>query len=115
MKIVRSRSAETSPWSITPVSATSSSPVSRSSTISAPWPSADSPAAARATSVGDVLDGARLGRRQEPAERADPADPLERPAELGLEDDDEGEQADDGAGLEDLGQEAQVERDRAAA
>ena len=34
-----------------PVSATSSRPVSRSSTISAPWPSADSPAAARATSL----------------------------------------------------------------
>ena len=59
----------------------------------------------------DVLDGARLGRRQEPAERADPADPLERPPQLRLEDDDEGEQADDGAGLEDLGEQPQVERD----
>ena len=112
MKIVRSRSADTSPWIITPVSATSSRPVSRSSTISAPWPSADSPAAARATSVATWLDGARFGRRQEPRERADPADPLERPPELRLEDDDEREQADDGAGLEDLGEQAQVERDR---
>ena len=57
----------------------------------------------------DMDRGARLGRRQEPAEGADPADALERPAQLRLEDDDEGEQADDGAGLEDLGEQAQVE------
>ena len=111
MKIVTSRSADRSPWIITPVSAISSSPVSRSSTISAPWPSADSSAAARATSVDDVLGGPRVGRREEPAERPDAADPLERAAQLGLEDDDEGEHADDRAGLQDLGQEPQVERD----
>ena len=50
-KIVRIRSAETSPWIITPVSAASSRPVSRSRTISAPCPSAESSAAARATSL----------------------------------------------------------------
>ena len=49
-KIVRIRSADTSAWIMTPVSATSSSPVSRSRTISAPWPSADICAAAWATS-----------------------------------------------------------------
>ena len=59
--------------------------------------------------VGDVLDGALLSRRQEPVERADAADPLERAAQLGLEDDDEREQPDDGAGLEDLGQELEPE------
>ena len=59
--------------------------------------------------VGDVIDGALLGRRQQPAERADPADPLEGPAELRLEDDDEREQADDGAALEDLGEQPQAE------
>ena len=69
----------------------------------------------RAGDLGrDVDGGARLGRRQEPAERPDPPDALERAAQLGLEDDDEGEQADDRAGLEDLGQQPQVERDRQA-
>ncbi len=47
--------------------------------------------------VGDVLDGALLGRREEPVERPDPPDPLERAAQLGLEDDDQREQPDDGA------------------
>ena len=59
--------------------------------------------------VRDVVDGPLLGRREEPVERPDPADPLERAAKLRLEDDDEGEQADDGEGLEDLGEEPQVE------
>ena len=59
--------------------------------------------------VGDVLDGALLGRREEPVERPDPADPLERPAQLRLEDDDQREQPDDGARLEDLGQELEPE------
>ena len=69
----------------------------------------------RAGDLGrDVDRGARFGRRQEPAEGADPADPLERAAQLGLEDDHEREQADDGAGLQDLGQQAQVEGDRQA-
>ena len=62
--------------------------------------------------VGDVLDGPLLGRREEPVERADPADPLERPTELRLEDDDEREQADDGARLQDLGQQLEVEEPR---
>ena len=111
-KIVRSRSAETSPWIMTPVSATSSSPVSRSMTMSAPWPSAERPAAARGDLGGDVTRRAPLRRREEPGERADAADALERPAQLGLEDDDEGEQADDRAGLEDAGQEDEIEGDR---
>jgi hypothetical protein len=59
--------------------------------------------------VGDPVDRALLRWREEPVERADAADPLERPAELRLEDDDEGEQADDRQGLEDLGEEAEVE------
>ena len=62
----------------------------------------------------DVDRRARLGRREEPGERPDPADAFERPAQLRLEDDHEGEQADDGAGLEDLGQQPQVERERQA-
>ena len=62
--------------------------------------------------IRDMDGGARLGRRQEPAEGADPADALERPPQLRLEDDDQGEQADDRAGLEDLREEAEVERDR---
>ena len=60
--------------------------------------------------VGDALDGPLLRRREEPVERPDAADPLERPAELGLEDHDEGEQADDREGLEDLGEQPEVER-----
>ena len=98
-----------SAWIITPVSATSSRPVSRSRTISAPWPSADRSGGGVGDLVGDVLDGALLGRREEPVERPDAADPLERPAQLRLEDDDEREQADDGAGLEDLGEQLEVE------
>ena len=109
MKIVSSRSADRSPWIITPVSAISSSPVSRSRTISAPWPSAERRAAARATSAATCSAGALLGRRHQPGERSDPADALEAAAQLRLEDDDEREQADDGAGLEDLGDEPQVE------
>jgi len=58
-----------------------------------------------------MTDGARLGRRPEPAERTDPPDALEGAAQLGLEHDDEGEQADDRTGLQDPGQEPQVERD----
>ena len=57
---------------------------------------------------GDVSTRAILGRHQ-PAQRADPADAVEGTAELRLEDDDEREQADDGAGLEDLGEQLQVE------
>ena len=52
---------------------------------------------------------ARLLGRHEPAERADAADPVERAAQLRLEDDDEREQADDGARLEDLGEQPQAE------
>ena len=59
--------------------------------------------------VGDVLDGPLLRRRQQPVERPDPADPLERAAQLRLEDDDEREQADDGARLEDLGEQLEAE------
>ena len=59
MKIVRSRSAERSPWIITPVSAISSSPVSRSITMSAPWPSADSGGGRARDLVRDVLGGPR--------------------------------------------------------
>ena len=44
------------------------------------------------------------------ASEPDPPDPLEGAPQLGLEDDDEREQADDGPGLEDLGQQPQVER-----
>jgi hypothetical protein len=51
--------------------------------------------------AGHPLDAAPVGRREEPAEGADPADPLEGSPELGLEDDDQGEDADDGAVLED--------------
>ena len=77
--------------------------------MSAPWPSAERSAAALGDLVGDVLDGPLLGRREEPVERSDPADPLERAAQLRLEDDDEREQADDGARLEDLGQQLEAE------
>ena len=58
----------------------------------------------------DVLGGPFLDRREQPCQRADPADPLETSPELGLEDDHEGEHADDGARLEDLAQERQVEQ-----
>ena len=99
-----------SAWSITPVSATSSRPVSRSRTISAPWPSADRSAAARATSSATRSTVRCSVGEKSQLNEPDPADPLERAAQLRLEDDDEGEQADDREGLEDLGQEAQVER-----
>ena len=59
--------------------------------------------------VGNLVDAALVARREQPGERADPADPLERPAELRLEDDDDREQANDGKRLEDLGEEPQVE------
>ena len=96
MKIVRSRSAERSPWIITPVSAISSRPVSRSRTMSAPWPlRRQQAAAARATSSATCSAHALVGRRHEPRERAHPADPLEGAPQLRLEDDDEGEEADD--------------------
>ena len=54
--------------------------------------------------------GALLGRREQPGERAHPADPLEGPPELRLEDHHEREQADHGTGLHDLGQQPQAER-----
>jgi len=56
-----------------------------------------------------VIDRPLPRRGEEPVERSDPADPLERSAKLGLEDDDEGEQADDGAGLKDLGEQLEFE------
>src|SRR5512135_1757062 len=59
------------------------------------------------------LGGHDVGRpslgRQQPAQRADPTDPVERQAELRLEHDDEGEQPDNRAGLQDLRQEPQLE------
>ena len=113
-KIVRSRSADRSPWIITPG-------LGDLLEAGLALDHDERAVALRRQAAGgprdlgrDVLGGPRLGRRQEPAERADAADALERPPQLGLEDDDEGEQADDGAGLEDLGQQAQVERDRPA-
>ena len=78
--------------------------------MSAPCPSAERRTAARATIAGHVLGAPALGRRHEPGQRADPADPLQGPPQLRLEHDDEREQADDGARLEDLRQEAQLER-----
>ena len=69
-KIVRTRSAERSPWIITPVSAICSRPVSRSITMSAPWPSAERTAAARDDLGRDQLGDPRLGRhRASPASR----------------------------------------------
>ena len=62
--------------------------------------------------VRDVLGDARVGRREQPRERADPADALQGAPQLGLEDDDEGEQADDRAALQDPGEQDAVERDR---
>ena len=52
--------------------------------------------------VGDPLDGAQLRPGMQPGERTDTADPVERAPQLGLEDDDEGEQRHDRAALEDL-------------
>jgi hypothetical protein len=69
MNTVRRRSAERSPWIITPLSAISSRPVSRSRTMRAPWPSADSSDAARATSVATwsvVRSSAERSQRIEP-------------------------------------------------
>ena len=58
---------------------------------------------------GDDLGHPGLGR-DEPAERAHAPDAIERPAKLRLEHDDEREQADDGARLEDLGEQPQREQ-----
>ena len=58
---------------------------------------------------GDVLDGALPGRREQPAERPDAPDALEAAPELGLEHDDEREQADDRARLQDLREQPQLE------
>ena len=115
MKIVRRRSAERSAWIMTPVSAISSRPVSRSSTISAPWPSADSSVAAWATSSA-TCSTARCSAGER-SQANDPTRPIRSSAaaQLRLEDDDEREQADDGARLEDLGDQPQVEEAWAAA
>ncbi len=69
------------------------------------------PAAARATSAATCSTARDSAGESSQRERADPTDPLERPAQLRLEDDDQGEQADDRAGLEDPGQQDEVERD----
>jgi hypothetical protein len=67
----------------------------------------------RARDLGRHMgDRTRLRGRQEPSERTDPTDALEGASQLRLEDDHEGEQADDCAGLEDLGEQPQVECDR---
>ena len=59
--------------------------------------------------VGHVLDAA-LGRGgEQPADGAHPADPLQRAAQLRLEDHHQREQAHDGAGLEDLGEQAELQ------
>ena len=58
---------------------------------------------------GDVGGSRLLGRRTQPAEGAQPADPIERPAKLRLEDHDESEKPDVGARLQNLRQEAQVQ------
>ena len=58
--------------------------------------------------VGHPVD-LTLRARPEPAERAEATDAFERPAQLGLEDDDERQQADDGTGLEDLREELEAE------
>jgi hypothetical protein len=58
--------------------------------------------------VGDSVD-LTLRARPEPAQRAEATDAFQRPAQLGLEDDDEREQADDGTGLKDLGEELEPE------
>ena len=109
MKIVHRSSCERSAWSITPVSAISSRPVSRSRTIRAPWPSRDRMPAALATSIATCsIARCSAGAKSQPNE-PDPADALERPAELRLEHDDEREQADDGARLEQLGEQPQAE------
>src|SRR4029078_5817594 len=54
---------------------------------------------------------ARIGTRQDPAEGADAPDALERAPDLGLEDDDEREQPDDGAALEAPPQQLEAEGD----
>ena len=59
---------------------------------------------------GDVLGLPLGGGRQQPGQRADTADPLERPAQLRLEYDHEGKDADDRSGLENLGQQTQAQR-----
>ena len=59
--------------------------------------------------AGHVLDLALGGGGEDPADRADPADPLKGAAQLRLEDDDKREQAHDGAGLEDLREQAELQ------
>ena len=60
---------------------------------------------------GHVLDRPlRRRRTSSQPQRSDPADAFEGPAQLGLEDDDERQQADHGAGLQDLRQQLQAER-----
>ena len=60
----------------------------------------------------DVDCRAGLGGREQPTKGPHTADAFERPPQLRLEDDHECEQADDGARLEDLGQQPEIERDR---
>jgi hypothetical protein len=58
---------------------------------------------------GDHLRRAVLGR-DEPAQRADAADAIQRPPQLRLEHDDEREQADDRGGFKDLGEQPEGSR-----
>jgi hypothetical protein len=81
------RSALTSAWIITPVSATSSRPVSLEDDQRAVAVGRQGDAAWATSSA--MCSTVRVSAREEPVERADPADPLERPAELGLEDGDQ--------------------------
>ena len=77
---------------------------------------ADAVRGERGGGAGETMAATRVcvrgGTRRchDPAQRADAPDALQRPAQLRLEDDDERQQADHGAGLEDRGEEPQVER-----
>ena len=58
----------------------------------------------------DMDDRGLLRRRDQPAKRAQTADPVERPPQLRLEDDDQREETDIRPGLEDDREQPQVER-----
>ena len=95
---------------MTPFSAISCRPVSRSMTISAPWPSCDSRSAALATSAATwTAVDCSAGEISQP-ERAQTADPVERSPQFGLEDDHQGEETDVRPRLQDDRQQPQIER-----
>ena len=110
VKIVSSSSTDSSALIMTPVSAVSCSPVSRSITINAPiFCGASSNADCAMVAACFCTERRAPGTNIQPSEPTRPMRSKATP-QLGLEDDDQRQQAEHRAGLQDLRQELQAER-----